>query len=308
MDPSTRSPASRVADNFRDLSDCCPSLLRKGLIFRSSTPWCANSNDVQWLVDDLKITTVLDLRTDFERTQTDAAESQGDLCRQTNVRVVQAALISQSAMGQYLFSVADWTTRCYMLGTLLGVVTPESISHRINPLIARGGLLRMYISIVEDTQTELLKCFETMLHGVPMVVHCTSGKDRTGVLCALVLNVCGVKDAVVFEDYHQTELYVQELFANPKNPTVAHFGSSFPEMQLAPKEIMKQLFQHIRVKYNSVEEYVDVVLGFGKDNRRALVNKLVKPMNEERGVGVEERTLASPQLRLHGKPRHPCKL
>ena len=303
-------PTTRVADNFRDLSDCCPSLLRKGLLFRSSTPWCANATDVQWLVNDLKITTVLDLRTDFERTQTHAAESQGELCRQKNVRVVQVALINQSAMGQYLFSVADWTTRFFFLGMMVGVCTPESMSHRINPLVARGGLLRMYISFVEDSQKDLLKCFETMVLGVPMVVHCTSGKDRTGVLCALVLNLCGVKDAVVFEDYHQTEMYVQELFANPNNPTVAHFGSSFPEMQLAPKEIMKQLFRHIRLKYNSIEEYVDVVVGFGKDNRRALVNKLVQPKKEERGVRVKERMLVPPQLRSHGKPaRHPgCKL
>ena len=103
-----------------------------------------------------------------------------------------------------------------------------------------------------------------------MVVHCTSGKDRTGVVCALVLSLCGVEDAVVFEDYHLTELYTAELFEHPKNPTVAHFTS--PEMQQAPIETMSRLFAYIRDKYGTIEQYVDVNVGLGKERRLALVS------------------------------------
>lgn len=40
----------------------------------------------------------------------------------------------------------------------------------------------------------------------PILVHCTAGKDRTGVICALVLSLCGVKDEVVAHEYSLTNL------------------------------------------------------------------------------------------------------
>jgi hypothetical protein len=40
----------------------------------------------------------------------------------------------------------------------------------------------------------------------PLIVHCTAGKDRTGVICALVLSLCGVDDDVVAHEYSLTEV------------------------------------------------------------------------------------------------------
>jgi len=40
----------------------------------------------------------------------------------------------------------------------------------------------------------------------PLIVHCTAGKDRTGVICALVLSLCGVDDEVVANEYSLTEI------------------------------------------------------------------------------------------------------
>ena len=38
-----------------------------------------------------------------------------------------------------------------------------------------------------------------------MIIHCTAGKDRTGVICALILSFCGVPDDVVAYEYSLTE-------------------------------------------------------------------------------------------------------
>lgn len=38
------------------------------------------------------------------------------------------------------------------------------------------------------------------------MVHCTAGKDRTGVICALVLSLCGVEDEIISQEYALTEI------------------------------------------------------------------------------------------------------
>jgi len=40
----------------------------------------------------------------------------------------------------------------------------------------------------------------------PLIVHCTAGKDRTGVICALVLSLCGVNDEIVAHEYALTDV------------------------------------------------------------------------------------------------------
>ncbi len=45
----------------------------------------------------------------------------------------------------------------------------------------------------------------------PLIIHCTAGKDRTGVICALILSLCGVRDEVVAYEYSLTEIGLAEF-------------------------------------------------------------------------------------------------
>lgn len=38
-----------------------------------------------------------------------------------------------------------------------------------------------------------------------MIIHCDLGIERTSVICALILSLCGVSDQDVAKDYHQSE-------------------------------------------------------------------------------------------------------
>jgi protein tyrosine/serine phosphatase len=57
----------------------------------------------------------------------------------------------------------------------------------------------------------------------PLLVHCTAGKDRTGVLCALILSLCGVDDETVAYEYSLTDIgladfktfLIEHLMVNP---------------------------------------------------------------------------------------------
>jgi len=44
----------------------------------------------------------------------------------------------------------------------------------------------------------------------PILVHCTAGKDRTGVLCALILSLCGVADELVAQEYSLTDVGLRD--------------------------------------------------------------------------------------------------
>ncbi|RYP55418.1 hypothetical protein DL769_010193 [Monosporascus sp. CRB-8-3] len=44
----------------------------------------------------------------------------------------------------------------------------------------------------------------------PLLVHCTAGKDRTGVICAVILSLCGVDDDIVAHEYSLTDLGLKE--------------------------------------------------------------------------------------------------
>lgn len=55
----------------------------------------------------------------------------------------------------------------------------------------------------------------------PVLIHCTAGKDRTGVICALILSLCGVEDEIVAHEYSLTNLGLKsrhlEIIAHLKN-------------------------------------------------------------------------------------------
>lgn len=101
----------------------------------------------------------------------------------------------------------------------------------------------------------------------PMLVHCTAGKDRTGVICALILSLCGVDDETVAREYELTQLGL----AARKDEFVAHLlrvaetmnidsikgnPEAAERMVSAGRESMLATLAMIREKYGSVEGYV----------------------------------------------------
>ena len=67
--------------------------------------------------------------------------------------------------------------------------------------------MRHYVaSLAERTETlaEVISLLADSRH-LPAVFHCTAGKDRTGMVAALVLSLVGVADDVIVEDYTLTD-------------------------------------------------------------------------------------------------------
>ena len=89
------------------------------------------------------------------------------------------------------------------------------------PLLAddptpHAGLAGMYRHVLDARGLQLALVVRALLaeDGLPAVIGCAAGKDRTGVAIALLLDLCGVPRDVIVEDYALSARY----FASP----VAH--------------------------------------------------------------------------------------
>lgn len=73
----------------------------------------------------------------------------------------------------------------------------------------------MYEEMLEHGGATIRAVFELLTDDAtyPAVVHCTVGKDRTGVAVALVLRTLGVNDATIAADYALTERATERLMA-----------------------------------------------------------------------------------------------
>jgi protein-tyrosine phosphatase len=60
-----------------------------------------------------------------------------------------------------------------------------------------------YTRVLEECGPRLVAVVQALLEsdGLPALVHCAAGKDRTGVVCALVLAGVGVEEATIVQDY-----------------------------------------------------------------------------------------------------------
>jgi protein-tyrosine phosphatase len=94
----------------------------------------------------------------------------------------------------------------------------------------------------------------------PLVFHCAAGKDRTGVVAAIVLSVLGIGDDVIATDYSLSRLgmgrFKEWIIAT--YPDAADSMSQQPDAFLdAPAEAMHRFLEHLRAAHGSVLDYLD---------------------------------------------------
>ena len=74
-------------------------------------------------------------------------------------------------------------------------------------------LTATYLWILRNAGERIAYALTTLAKGdsLPAVVHCSAGKDRTGVLSALVLGILGVSQNDIIEDYTTTNQVITEI-------------------------------------------------------------------------------------------------
>lgn len=77
---------------------------------------------------------------------------------------------------------------------------------------AKAAMAANYRAMPGALQRHLAPLVEAIIAGeVPVLLHCTAGKDRTGVLVALLLSLLGVPRAEVERDYLRSDIFARDL-------------------------------------------------------------------------------------------------
>ena len=135
--------------------------------------------------------------------------------------------------------------------------------------IGEGGkeqlaLLKNYYARMPFNNQAFGILFEHIQKGdVPILIHCASGKDRTGVACMLILLALGVDRGIVLEDYLLTNVYrreaIQKKLEEDKDIILKH-----PEREELDRmtfgvteEIGKIVLDAIFNEYGSIESYFE---------------------------------------------------
>jgi protein-tyrosine phosphatase len=116
--------------------------------------------------------------------------------------------------------------------------------------------------------TQTLNCYLEP-GALPSLVHCTQGKDRTGIIVILVLLILGVPPDVIDYDYRLTD---EALFADPEKESrlaeIREIGLT-DDWGETSKVLVTRTIQHLDVKYGGIECYLDGI-GFDSMKREQL--------------------------------------
>jgi hypothetical protein len=125
---------------------------------------------------------------------------------------------------------------------------------------AQARVLSHYLSVLERFQWNVASAVsavgEAALGGV--LVHCTSGKDRTGLVCALLLRLAGVTTIEVAADYAATAanldlIRARWVAAAPDEATrLLRLGAPLT----APSEVMVRVLESVEARCGDVTGYL----------------------------------------------------
>lgn len=136
------------------------------------------------------------------------------------------------------------------------------------------GLLRLGNDTLDRSGPEIREVLELYARpeALPSLVHCTHGKDRTGLICMLVLMILGVPRAAIEHDYHLTDLSVQQD-VQARLKEVRQVGLADDWVYTAPGQIA-YAESHIQEQYGGLESYLEYI-GLGKAEQEKIRQALL---------------------------------
>ena len=207
--------------NFRDLGGLATTdgrTVRPGLLFRSDDIGALEVDAWRSLQDDLGLVTAVDMRSGFEDEMAEGAKTIDGGAVVHRIPILDGSMMHAAQSGEI-------------------------------------DLATMYSHIVHDSGESLAAGVTAVAEAMPALVFCTAGKDRTGMLIALLLAAIGVRREDVVADY------TRSADAGPALRTRMYerFGDRAPEvpdvMFTAPSDAIEQVLDEVVTRHGSVVGY-----------------------------------------------------
>ena len=295
------SAASATLQNFRDLHHIplkqTHTRIKPNTIFRAASPANVSLDQVQ----HLNLNTVLDLRA-----QKEALKDQGPRILAKKTKYVN--LLDKKFILNLLFKRAKSPKMLLQLASLYTIkkITPpgstvrESASRRLDaaalPLIDGLDLVDVYLHVFTRRKQEIRRAMLTCVENpedtrLPLLVHCTHGKDRTGLIVALLLHVCGASIESISADYAATAEWCATdegraaMLRSVPAGLLRCSGAKYERFCDAQAETIVQLFDLVGQRWGSVDAYLDGI-GIDEGVRAEIRHALTEPVSPSAMIGA----------------------
>jgi len=266
MNPKLTEPPFVQAEGVINLRDAggqpshLPSyknhIVKPRYLYRAGEPSRITPKGITQLRDDLGVRMVFDLRSDAE------------------VKGYKADPLIIDGVGFVKAPVSS-----------AGAYDPFSLARRVKGFHddPRGAFLALYTEIIEKGTDPVQKVLTHIRDhpDEPCLIHCTAGKDRTGIVVAVIHMLLGVDDEEIVKDYALTTIGLepalpalverfkaQDVYRDNWEGTM-NMASSQPEWITA-------FLGRFREKYRTVEDYVKNQVGISdQDIEKIRANLLV---------------------------------
>jgi protein-tyrosine phosphatase len=214
--------------NFRDLGGYQTTddrTVRRGAVYRSGSIHRMTMADLE-IASRLGIRTVIDLRSTVE------VGRGGDYLGGTNVAFHHAPLFENDDL-------------------------PFKWAEPDDPAPPPG---EDYVAIADKGARSLAGAFHAIAEGDHSIVfHCAAGKDRTGILAALLLACLGVPDRSIVTDYQLSDLSIAPFaaWAEANAPEEAAEAAARPPwLRYTSGLVMQAFLDLLRDRHGSIDDYL----------------------------------------------------
>lgn len=277
--------------NFRDVGATVNGhlprrIMREGLLFRAARPDEANLADRDRLRSHYAIRTVMDLRTKTEHAEAAkkrARDSAVPALLQTNDALAgpvkidgihyREVKITGGGFEKFMLAQLSWPSFLRLICLYVVGLRMQAIAVLGREVMQPRGLLGLGCDTLDASGPEVAAGLSSLLDapGLPILIHCTQGKDRTGIMVVLVLLICQVPIEAIQYDYHLSdEKLLSEEQARLVEIRQMGLGDDFAKT--APG-FVRGIVDHLESRHGGLAKYLDSI-GFAGDKRASLREKL----------------------------------
>lgn len=137
------------------------------------------------------------------------------------------------------------------------------------------SMAELYCRLLDTCQQQYNTIFSMFIaNRGTSLFHCTAGKDRTGVVAMLLLELANVPESLIVADYAVSEKNMMGMFFAQHKQLEAE-GIVLPEFIFGSREEdMEETLHHLKVKYHGAASYLKQC-GLSQEDVSLLRNKFV---------------------------------